>query len=543
MKYLITIVLVLLASAAVGQVTEEWVARYNGPGNGWDAAYAFAVDAEGNVYVTGYSCSSGFRDCDYATIKYDSDGNQLWAARYNGPGNGYDRANALAVDAEGNVHVTGFSEAPGTSRDYTTIKYDPNGNQLWVARYNGPGNGWDEAFALAVDADGNVHVTGCSWSAGIDYDYATIKYDSSGNQLWVARYNGLGNDDDKAFALALDADGNVYVTGESTGYWTCSDFATIKYRKNGTRHWVARYNGPANTTDFAKDLALDSSGNVYVTGRSTGSDTEYDYTSIKYDPYGNELWVARYNGPGNAWDGAEALATGLDGNIYVTGFSEGYDTFWDYATIKYDSLGNQLWVVRYNGLGNSYDWAEALDVDREGNLYVTGYSGGSGTGSDYATVKYNTRGSQLWVARYNGPENYEDAARSVAVDAEGNVYVTGTSSVSDTTSDYATIKYSQLTAVETATSGRTLPTGFDLTCQPNPFNASTTIMYSLPEAGDVSLNIYNLGGQLIETLVRDLQEPGEYRVIWDASNYSSAIYFYKLTAGDWTETRRTTLLK
>ena len=95
-------------------------------------------------------------------------------ARYDGPVNGDERASALAVGGLGNVYVTGYSWS-GTERDYATIKYAPDGNELWVARYDGPGNDWDIASALAVDGSGNVYVTGYSWS-GTSLDYATIKY-------------------------------------------------------------------------------------------------------------------------------------------------------------------------------------------------------------------------------------------------------------------------------------------------------------------------------------------------------------------------------
>nr|NIU38672.1 hypothetical protein [Candidatus Bathyarchaeota archaeon]NIV43626.1 hypothetical protein [Candidatus Bathyarchaeota archaeon] len=111
-----------------GANAELWVARYNGPGNGCDRAYALAVDGSENVYVTGYSYGS-VTNLDYATVKYDSEGNELWAARYNGPGNGHDRAFALAVDGSGNVYVTGYSVGSGTSTDYATVKYDSEGNE------------------------------------------------------------------------------------------------------------------------------------------------------------------------------------------------------------------------------------------------------------------------------------------------------------------------------------------------------------------------------------------------------------------------------
>jgi len=373
------------AAAMVAQ--EEVVARYNGPGNSIDAASAIVVDANGNVYVTGYSAGFG-TDADYATIKYDPNGNQLWVARYNGSGNSTDVATAIVVDANGNVYVTGYSAGSGTSTDYATIKYDPNGNQLWVARYNGPGNVADEAHALAVDGIGNVYVTGLSAGSGTDADYATIKYDPNGNQLWVARYNGPGNSSDAASAIVVDANGNVYVTGYSAGFGTDADYATIKYDPNGNQFWVARYNGPGNSIDAASAIVVDANGNVYVTGYSAGVGTGADYATIKYDPNGNQLWVARYNGPGNSTDAANAIVVDASGNVYVTGLSYGSGTSTDYATIKYDPNGTKRWAARYNGPGNAADEAHALALDASGNVYVTGLSYGSGTSSDYATIKY-----------------------------------------------------------------------------------------------------------------------------------------------------------
>ena len=117
-----------------------------------------------------------------------------WVARYNAPYGGIDNAEDIVVDAAGNAYVTGATRGSDSRfPDYITVKYDAGGNELWVARYNGPGNGYDNPSALAVDAAGNVYVTGQSEGSGTGYDYATIKYDAGGNQLWVARYNGPGN--------------------------------------------------------------------------------------------------------------------------------------------------------------------------------------------------------------------------------------------------------------------------------------------------------------------------------------------------------------
>jgi uncharacterized delta-60 repeat protein len=433
-----------VSAPSSGDVRLAGITRYNGPGSDYDEATAITVDSLGNVYVTGGSVGSG-GDLDYATIKYSA-GRQQWVARYNGPGSA-DKAQAIAVDNAGNVYVTGWSyAAPNTSStDYATIKYNSSGEQQWVARYNGSGNGFNEATAIAIDGSGNVYVTGDSWGSGGNLDYATIKYDSFGQQQWVARYNGPGNYADVATAIAVDNSGNVSVTGYSWGSGNDFDYATIKYNSSGEQQWVARYNGPGNNDDSAYGIAVDSSGNVYVTGFSAGGpSTGFDYATVMYNSVGQQQWVARYSGPGNQLDEAAAIAIDDSGNVYVTGESLNSEANLDYATIKYNSFGQEQWVARYNGPANGNDSTHAMTVDGSGNVYVTGSSEGSGT--DYATVKYNSAGQEQWVARYNGPGNFDDDAYAIAVDDSGNVYVTGRSIGSAGDFDYATIKYEPLPA-------------------------------------------------------------------------------------------------
>ncbi len=311
--------------------------------------------------------------------------------------------------------MTGWSQGVGTGDDYATVKYDAEGNEIWVTRYNGPGNSEDRPSAIALDACGNVFVTGSSGGGGTSFDYATVKYASDGNQIWAARYNGPENRNDFALALALDAEGNVYVTGGSWRSPTAADYATIKYDSDGNQLWVARYSGPGNGADHANKIAVDAAGNVYVTGASRGVGTNFDYTTIKYDSDGNQIWVARYNGLASLDDNALAIALDADGNVYVTGGSFGVGTGLDYATIKYDEHGNEVWVARYNGPGNGFDQANAIAVDCAGNVYVTGYSLGVGTGDDYTTIKYDALGNEIWVARYNGPASSGDLAWALAL--------------------------------------------------------------------------------------------------------------------------------
>jgi len=408
-----------------GDVYEAWVARYNGTGNGYDEAKAVSVDNSGNVHVAGTTWGLGTLN-DYATIKYDSVGQQQWVALYNDLAHPDEQLNAMTIDASGNVYVTGRSGTNNIPYVCTTIKYDSAGQQQWIARYNAANGAIGEA--IAVDSSGNTYVAAAASNQFNTLFCATIKYNAAGEQLWVAEYHGGGGADEPA-AIVVDKAGNVYVTG-TTQICPGSDYLTLKYNSAGQEQWVARYYGPQEHLDAAKAIDVDNSGNVYVTGRSFS-----DYATIKYNAAGQQQWVAReVGGEGNA------IALDGAGNVYVTGQIAA-----DYGTIKYNAVGQQQWVARYNGPpGNASDVATAIVLDDMSNVYVTGRSERTGifSDSDYATVKYNSVGQQQWVVRYNGPGNTDDRAAAMAIDTLGNVYVTGMSG-SGSDSDFLTIKYGQ----------------------------------------------------------------------------------------------------
>ena len=455
---LLSTLLFLSTTTSYAQVLEDWVTRYDP--KGFNKTSCMVIDAEGNVYVTGRSYYSEETLFDYATVKYNASGVQQWVATYNGPGNGYDIASSLAVDAEGNVYVTGHSYKidPHESYDYVTIKYNPLGEEQWVKRFSGSsGTGDDEATSITLDTEGNVYVTGHSEDELNFADYTTVKYNSSGEEQWVAQYNGPGIMD-FATSVLVDGKGNVYVTGHSTGSESSLDYATVKYNSSGEEQWVARYNGLVDGWDEASSIAVDSEGNVYVTGKSEGEGTSFDYATIKYTPYGEEQWVKRYNGSASKEDEPKSIAVDAFGNVYVTGSSTEVGKSSDFTTIKYTPSGQEQWIANYNGPAGGNDMAISLALDPEGNIYVGGSSTGNGTDTDYATLKYNPSGQEQWVARHNGPGNGIDELSSIAVDQNGNVYLAGFSEGNGTSYDYATIKYSQgsnLTPVAEGDSYRT----------------------------------------------------------------------------------------
>jgi hypothetical protein len=442
---------IILISSAFAKTDTAWVRRYDSGGNDSDYVRALAVDNSGNVYVTGSKYHNLGHDYDYSTIKYSPSGSQLWARSYNGTGgNSNDYATAIALRAD-TAYVTGYS-SNGSNYDYLTIKYEPNGDTAWLRRYNGTDNLDDVVNAIAVDGSGNVYVTGGSSDALNNYDYLTVKYNSSGVQVWVKRSDGQENKEDIARAIALRGD-TVYVTGWSFSTPTGYDYLTYKYDPVGANPplWSKTYNYYSNGEDRPSAIAIDGSGNVYVTGGSYASGTLMDYATVKYRATdGNQLWTGttgRYNGPNsNSDDFANAIAVDGSGNVYVTGKSAGLGTDYDYATIKYNTSGTQLWTslygstgaARYDGPGNSTDIANAIAVNGS-YVYVTGASIGSGTNYDYATVKYNSsNGLQLWDVRYDGSSNGNDQTVALAVRAD-TVYVAGSSD--GTSLDYVTIKY------------------------------------------------------------------------------------------------------
>jgi hypothetical protein len=430
----------LFIATSYSQYSQQWVYRYNGTNNN-DASTSIKASTAGNVYITGYSFSGG-SDYDYLTIKLSSNGEQLWGEKYNGPGNGPDQAGQLLIDAQENVYVTGSSFGNGTASDIATIKYNSSGELQWVARYNGSGSGNDGPTGITLDESGNIYICGYITSKDNGLDMILLKYGPGGELLWASTYNSPNNSTDFAAGLAIDNSGNIIIAGHSDGYKSGKDFMTVKFNSDGKQVWVQKYNGPFNGNDQINAIGTDREGNIFVTGFTSTFGSAMDLTTIKYSSTGNQMWVDNYNGPGNAIDQGLSLVVDKDGFVYVTGVSMGSGTDFDFVTIKYNGLGIELWASRYNGSGNSVDHAFAVTTDNLGSIYVTGHSW-NGTDDDYTTIKYNELGTELWVAKYNGPGNSVDEATANYVDPSGNVYITGSSIGSATLLDYAAIKYSQ----------------------------------------------------------------------------------------------------
>ncbi len=265
---------------------EEWGTTPTGLGG-----QAITVDETGNVYVTGNEDIP--ENWGFTTLKYGPNGGApLWNARH--AASSYNGTQGIALDADGNVYVAGdeLVEYAPTDGDYDVVivKYDNNGNELWARRYDNGGT--DVLSKMLVDTSGNVYAAAAS-SNGMglaNADYATVKYDTNGNFQWVTFFNDSGQE--FPYDLEIDNSGNAYLTGSANvfsiqGGWGAQDYATVKYGPNGHPQWYARYGN--GSSDFGYALAVDGLGNAYVTGESgfplatpSGTTVGFDFATVKY---------------------------------------------------------------------------------------------------------------------------------------------------------------------------------------------------------------------------------------------------------------------
>jgi len=220
------------------------------------------------IYIDGQWRPASLTPPDFLTLSYNQDGNLRWARTWNGPANRWDVAYDIASDRNGNVYVTGYSVMDTTTgnEDIATIKYDSSGNLKWVRFYDGPANIADVGYFIKTDYYGNVIILGDDIGISTGADFCTIKYDSTGNLVWVRRYNGLANHADRTHGLAVDKFGSVYVTGDAQDILNRPKLTTIKYDKNGNQIWLRKY-PDSDTISAPTAIIVDKNLNVYIAGQ------------------------------------------------------------------------------------------------------------------------------------------------------------------------------------------------------------------------------------------------------------------------------------
>jgi len=344
---------------------QVWAARYDTTNATSAKPLGLVLDSSNNVIVTGNAL----------TVKYDTNGNQLWSAPYAGT--------ALAVDPNANVIVTGL----GTN--FNTVKLSPGSSNLWAVTYIDVGPTLSQS--VLADGNGNTYVSGQDGFIYVGYyfqvQFTTVKYDPDGNQLWLASKQSGSVASVRVEGAALDKANNLYCVvdffgGNSQGY------ETMRFANGGGLDWVA-YDPTANGSSLAHGLALNGTYDVVVTGQNEHYPyPNGGYGTYKIDTNGSYVWTNIYEQTPAGRSSGNTVVVDLAENVYVTGYSPGTNSGNDIVTIKYDNNGNQIWLERYNGPGNGDDEGNAIAVDANGNVYVAGYETTAAGGTEFVTVKY-----------------------------------------------------------------------------------------------------------------------------------------------------------
>ena len=375
------------------------------------------------------------------TIAYGA-GAVIWTRQF-GTSDDDSAARAVAVDGSGNVLVVGFTRGAlggphAGGWDAFVRKFDAAGTALWTHQFGTSSD--DLARGVAVDASGNVMVAGTTLgslegtSAGA-HDAFIRKLDAAGNALWTRQFGT--SDQDLAAGVAVDGSGNVVVVG-STGVWledaSAGDWDGFvrTYDAAGNLLWTREISTGGSET--AADVAADGSGNVVVVGRTSGSLGDASAGGLdayvrKYDPAGNVQWTRQFGTSSD--DGAMSVAVDESGSILVAGYTYGvlqgmHAGGRDAFLRKYDAAGNVLWTRQFGT--SSDDLVYAVAVDASGNILVTGETNGSlegmsAGGYDAFVRKYDPAGNVLWTRQFG--TSSDDRAYGVAVDGSGSVLVTG----------------------------------------------------------------------------------------------------------------------
>jgi uncharacterized delta-60 repeat protein len=372
-----------------------WSKIYQSPDDFYDSPTSVDVDGEGNIFVTGYrGCFPVFCSgiSDFITIKYNPDGIQEWVKIYNST-DGDDIAMSVKTDSAGNVFVAGYCKnGPSGDNDFKIIKYDTFGKLIWQRDYDGPGHSSEFVTDMILDKSGNVIVTGESISSGA-YDVATLKFDSEGTLLWSDRLTSPGK---IVFPQSIKSDnfGNIFIAMEKSNLSTYDSVSlgVIKYSPDGKELFNINY--PRSNWGFPY-MSIDSKGNFYITyaDYSSNLNAGIGIFTIKFNNEGKDIWKKEFNRAVFSNDYPSDIQNDGMGNVYITGYSypEGNYEFNDFTTIKYDENGNEIWQEYYDGEFKKSDVAYSMDLDSKGNVIVTG---GSVVDDNYKTVISTVKYSQ-----------------------------------------------------------------------------------------------------------------------------------------------------
>ncbi|MCX7877286.1 MAG: SBBP repeat-containing protein [Ignavibacteria bacterium] len=525
------------------QIYREWVRKYNGTANSFDIAASLKLNNLSDVYVFG-STSSLNSSTDAVIIKYSSSGTILWQSIFNGNANSTDDTKKGFIDMLGNSYLTGFTTDSGGVIKILTLKCAHDGNRLWSnvflqANYN-QGFGQD----ILTDNQLNVFVCGFMRRQNGSFDAVILKYSPSGALLANSVYNITSSSSEIPSSMCIDNSGNIYILGTTNGISGHNDIFILKYSNSLNLLSSVIFSGTAIADDKAVKITYDRTGNLTAVLSMNNSGRNLDYSIMRFTTSLGLFMQYHHNGSGNHQDIPYDLIMDTQNNIYVTGSSRNADTLGseDIVTIKVDPTGQLLWSRFYNGSNRGTDYGTSLAVDNSGYIYVGGTTDEHEGHLLYALLKYSSTGDLLWLQTYSTQYRSEDFVSEIAVDNNYRIYVTGISF--DSTSDYdiTTIKYSQ--PIGLIKEDDLIPDKFVLYQNyPNPFNPLTKIRFNISVSDFIRLEIFDVKGSLVTTLIKGEFKSGCYEVVFDGKDSPSGIYFYRLSSEHYSETKKMLLVK
>ncbi|MCK4360095.1 MAG: T9SS type A sorting domain-containing protein, partial [Candidatus Cloacimonetes bacterium] len=438
--------------------------------------------------------------------------------------------------SDGGFIITGCTSSYGAGdMDVWLIKTDEYGNEEWNQTFGGIDS--DQAYTVKQTTDGGFIVAGYTDSFGEGYHNCwIIKTDEEGNEEWNRTF---GNYDSRCNYVQQTIDGGYILAGatwlfEANNYF---DVWLIKTDKNGDEEWSQIYGGAY--WDEACSAQQTSDGGFIMGGYTWSYGCSGDFWLIKTDGEGNIEWNQTYGG-GNIDICSSVSQTNDDGYI-LTGYTYSYGAGdMDFWLIKTDESGNEVWNRTFGG--SSEDWAHSVQQTIDGGYIIVGETTSFGEGNLWI-IKTDEQGNEIWNKTY-GDDNGE-IGNSIEQTTDGGYIIAGVKRYIDTGwSDVLLIRVGSDNAIseENVTSIES-----HLSNYPNPFNNSTEIKFSLQKTGFVIIDVYNIKGQKIKTLIREHYQKGNHQVFWNGDDETgkkviSGIYFYKLNVNGKNEVVKKCLL-
>lgn len=348
----------------------------------------------------------------------------------------------MKMDNAGDLIVVAGIDNGVTKRDIVLIKYSPSGNIVWQQQFNGVNNKDDEATEFDIDSLNNIFITGSSQIDSLNYDLITLKYFPNGSFDWLNSFNGTGNTFDIGYSIAVDQTGNSYVTGYTSidSSWNHKRLIISKIDSSGNTIWTYPYGSDSLAIYEGHKIRI-FNNQIAILGRYTSTISYISkYVAMRLDTSGALVFANE----GVITRGVSSYHIDNIGNFYFGAFAS-------FKITKVNANGNFAWLdsIPTNLPSNvNGDELTAITSDTLQNIYVTGrhygddYGGPTYSNADILVIKYAPNGNQIWNKRYEyQSNNAADIGNDIFLDNAMNVYVAGQSGRDLTDYDYVVIRY------------------------------------------------------------------------------------------------------